>query len=87
MKYEHLNFIMQNYENSATTTLSNKYNNCTIVTSPVYIGSKIEKEKGHNMSYKFEHTPSQKFYKPAHPHCLIRVFAVLLMKLWILGNL
>ena len=41
MKYEHFNFIIQNYENSASTTYSNKYNTCTIVTSPVYIGSKF----------------------------------------------
>ena len=45
MKYEHLNFTIQNYENSATTTyfpINNKYNTCTLVTNPVYIGSKIK---------------------------------------------
>ena len=41
MKYEHLNFIMQNDETQARQYISNKYNTCTIVSSPVYIGSKI----------------------------------------------
>ena len=43
MKYEHLNFTIQNYEKlSHDNIFTNKYNTCTLVTNPVYIGSKIK---------------------------------------------
>ena len=41
MKYEHLNFIIKIMKTQPRQYISNKYNTCSIVTSPVYIGSKI----------------------------------------------
>ena len=39
MKYEHLNFTYKIMK-TQPQHISNKYNTCTVVTSPVYIGSK-----------------------------------------------
>ena len=44
MKYEHLNFIIQNNENSATTT----YFQPVPVTYQVYIGSKARQTDDEN---------------------------------------
>ena len=51
MKYEHLNFI-KIMKTQPRQHISNKYNTCTIVISPVYSGSKHVYMYGKTVGYK-----------------------------------
>ena len=61
MKYEHLNFIIQIMETQPRQHISNKYNTCTIVTSPVYIVSKFSIRSGVRFTKVFRTELSHKY--------------------------